>query len=134
MNILDRAKQWLQKRDKSLSMGERIDLAAKLFEEGEYPVARAVCEEILKDDPGNLEAAKWRGRALVKLGEYRRALPALEQAIAAFPEEPEVREDLARVYYALGKKDEAIDLFEQAKDGALGEGKKGSTEPGENVP
>jgi tetratricopeptide (TPR) repeat protein len=84
------------------------DVAVALHERGDYAGAVQAFERILQQDPANA-AARWGlGRALIKLKQMPRAVPHLEQAVAAQPKAPEPHYDLALAYLAVQRPADAV--------------------------
>lgn len=62
------------------------------------------------EDPAILDSMGW---VLHNLGEYQEALPHLEKAYDIFPD-PEIAAHLGTVYWKLGQKDRAIEIWDNA--------------------
>jgi len=91
----------------------RLDEASSLFVRGEYARVAPLLEGILKDDPGNLDAALRLATARSALGQESQAEAAFERARGIAPRSPDVRAYLA-LHYARGRRwEEAVPLLEQ---------------------
>lgn len=78
------------------------------YEEALELVYRAIA--ISPDDPAIIDSLGW---ALYKVGRYEEALVQMRRAFAAFPDD-EVASHLGEVLWALGRKDEAMRVWQDA--------------------
>ena len=69
---------------------------------------------VLSGDPQNADAAHWLGVLLVQAGQADEAIPLLERAAAARPDDPAVCHNLAQDYLRAGRADDAVRAFERA--------------------
>lgn len=69
---------------------------------------------VLDQEQSNAEAAHWLGVLLVQAGKADEALPLLERASAARPEDAAFAHNLGQAYQALGRLEEAIGIFDRA--------------------
>ena len=63
-------------------------------------------------------ADKWMGRLFAAKKEYAKALPCLEKAVAASPDDPGLLSSLAMTYKALGEQKKAIQTLQQLQKSA----------------
>lgn len=82
--------------------GVRFLYASLLFEDGHYKDAEREAGILAKEYPEAPAHHYLEGMAALELRKHRRALPALERALAAAPLSPEYRAGLAYADYALG--------------------------------
>ena len=75
--------------------------------EGRIAEAIAKIEQVLRDDPGILEAHNIMGNLLTKDGDLERALVAYQEALARDPEYKPALFGLALTYQELGRPDDA---------------------------
>ncbi|MDX1498300.1 MAG: tetratricopeptide repeat protein [Woeseiaceae bacterium] len=80
-----------------------------------YREAEKLIRKALKYDPDSPAIIDSLGWVLYKLGDYEAALEQLEIAYDAFPD-PEVASHLVDVLVELGRRDEALELLEQAEE------------------
>jgi len=78
------------------------------FDEALELIERAIA--ISPDDPAIIDSLGW---ALYKVGRYEEALVQMRRAFAAFPDD-EVASHLGEVLWALGRKDEAMRVWQDA--------------------
>lgn len=86
---------------------------AELNVEGRLEEARELIERAHELEPGNPAIMDSLGWVFYRLGEPERALPWLERAYAAMPDQ-EIAAHLAEVLWALERRDQARNLVEQA--------------------
>jgi tetratricopeptide (TPR) repeat protein len=75
--------------------------------------AKAYIEKALSTEPDNPAIIDSMGWVLFKLGDYEAALGYLEQAFEMFPD-PEVIAHIIDVQWALGEKDKALQIYQEA--------------------
>ena len=78
------------------------------FFAGNYALAQADFELILRNDPYQADAYTALGSALAAQGEYEKALEMMNIAIALKPSRPENFTSRAGVYFMLGRYEEAL--------------------------
>ncbi|MFZ5833715.1 MAG: tetratricopeptide repeat protein [Planctomycetota bacterium] len=84
---------------------------------GEMPEAEEWLEQILDEFPEDIGALNDLGYLWADQGKnLHRALPMLEKAVAAEPENPAFRDSLGWVYHRLGRRDDAVRELKQAAD------------------
>jgi len=93
--------------DVAQSVTERLNQANRLGAQGDYAGAVELYESVLADDPGNAEAAAYRGWMLTLAGEQAAGLEALLAAATEHPDYPDVHAFLAVVFYRSGLVPEA---------------------------
>lgn len=96
-----------------MSVQEQYDRGFGLRCEGRYGEALMAFQQVLASDPGF-----WRARWQVALiqgfqGDFDGSLDGLKKIVAEFPDELEVRNDLAMTYNMLGYSDEACAEFHE---------------------
>lgn len=69
---------------------------------------------VLQRQPSSIEATHWLGVLLMQAGKSDEAVPLLEQASAARPQDAAFTHNLAKAYQASGRLDEAIASFDRA--------------------
>jgi tetratricopeptide (TPR) repeat protein len=93
---------------------ETLDRASGLFVRGEYASVIPLLERILREDPGNLDAALRLATAHSSLGHDAQALAAFERARLQAPDSPDVRAYLA-LHKARGREwERAVPMLEEA--------------------
>jgi len=78
---------------------ELLDDAWHALEEAEYEVAVELGEQVLLRSPDDADARHVVGAALLELGDAAGAVPHLERASAAIPEDGEILADLGGAYF-----------------------------------
>jgi tetratricopeptide (TPR) repeat protein len=86
----------------------RADTLARV--EKKYPEAIATANQVLARDARDAKANRLAGYAYLELGEFAQAYDRLLRAQARTPDDPQVLEDLARLYVVVGKDQDAHDL------------------------
>ncbi|GEM_PF-3100782 len=83
---------------------------------GEQEKARSAWQEVLKEDPGDLEANRALGELLLGEGRYGEALPHLERALRSAPpeEKPEIWVLLGEAHQGNGDAEAAEEAFRNA--------------------
>src|SRR5207244_13012896 len=94
----------------------RFRQAAALSDQNRFPEAAAALEQLLADDPNFDIAWKALGYALLSMGDYARAEPALGVARKLLPESAEVEYYLGGVAYNQGKQAEAAAQLRRATE------------------
>ncbi len=99
------------------SAGARVEMGRCLLAQGQAAEARAEFDAALAIDPGDLMALQlqyWPGNSLTDIQAVSNAIPALEAFAQAHPEAAGAWRSLARLKWASGSKDEAVELFRKA--------------------
>ncbi len=96
-----------QETDGEIEMEEGISA----FEEGDWAAALTKFTAAAKADPENAEAQHYRGVTLLKLGQPREALGALQKAREIKPDAEDLHLDLGQVYQELGRLQEAEEAY-----------------------
>lgn len=92
----------------------RLELANAYFAEGQPTIALQELERVLALDPRRADALGLRGLALQQLGDSRRALQSLQQAVHIAPEDPALQNNLGWVLCESGQPDAALSHFDKA--------------------
>jgi tetratricopeptide (TPR) repeat protein len=102
-------------RPKAKGPGVRQQLteARKLRESGSPERALDVYGKMAAQDPENAEALAGRGLCYFDLEQYAPAEASLQEALRLSPSQPDALLGLADTYRALGRKAEAIAMFER---------------------
>ncbi|HPE36251.1 MAG TPA: tetratricopeptide repeat protein [Spirochaetales bacterium] len=87
--------------------------ALKLYREGKYDQARAVCLAEIEQAPGNMESYVVLGWSLLALGRYADAELYGTRAYESIRRDPRIVEILGEAAYHQGKNDQALERFEQ---------------------
>ena len=91
----------------------RLLLAQVQMDRREYARVTQIADDVLKAEPENLRARLLRTDALARMGEIDKALAELNQVLAINPNMEEAQVQLARVYVAQKKYNEAEAIFEK---------------------
>jgi tetratricopeptide (TPR) repeat protein len=94
--------------------GQRPEDALKLYGQGRYAEAVAVCEEELRDDPRNRDSYVVLCWSLVGNRQYAEAEQRATQARALNWYDHRIIEVLGEAKYYLGKNSEALSLFQES--------------------
>ena len=82
---------------------------------GHLDIAIQDLEQILKNEPGNIEALNALGYTLVdKTGRVQEGLGYIEKALAGKPDDPAIMDSMGWAYYRLGKHDKALEFLRRA--------------------
>ena len=84
------------------SVTEKLNEAGRHSGEGDFDQAIALYDEVLEDDPANVEALTYRGWVLTLAGQAREGLTSLLDAARADPTYPDVHAFLAIVLFRNG--------------------------------
>jgi len=76
-----------------------------------YDEAQEALEKAIGLDPNYLEAQKLLGIVLFKQDSFEEAIPYLETANKAFPDDDDIQKKLAKAYHKAGKLDSAIKQY-----------------------
>jgi len=90
--------------------------ASRLREEGQSERAKETCEEILKQDPGNVEALRMLARIAADDERHVIAEGLLRKIVTSSPDRSAPYFDLGRFLVDRGRIPEAVDLFVKAVD------------------
>lgn len=103
-------------RTASRSPAEARDLAAVQINTGRFTDAAAVLEPMVAAQPRNAELARLLGHALFSLGDYDRAAPLLDTAMAGLPpgEAAEAATSRGLIHFYRGKPREAEEVLRKA--------------------
>lgn len=91
-----------------------LGLAEASLEVGELPVTIEMCQKVLEKDETQGQANNILGRALVKTGQFREAVPILTTATAICPESTQAWLDLAEAYRNLGENHKGLETLRAA--------------------
>lgn len=86
------------------------------FERGDFRIAAAEFDTVLKRDPSNSRAHYWMGRAQLEQREYEGAVKSLEEAIVRQPALFDAYVQQAAAYEALGEKTKAAAALSRYAD------------------
>lgn len=91
-----------------------LQIALEHHRGGRFVQAEEGYRSILASNAQDAEAAHWLGVLRVQAGDAAAAVPLLEMAAAARPEEVAFAHNLGQAYFACGRVDDAIAAFERA--------------------
>jgi tetratricopeptide (TPR) repeat protein len=94
-------------------IGPRLSLAGLLISIGDVSEATLELEEILEDNPQNVEGYNLLGRIYIRQGRTDDAIALLERSIAAGVRDVNLTETLAAAYLGKGRMTEAIKFYEE---------------------
>jgi tetratricopeptide (TPR) repeat protein len=94
-------------------IGPRLSLVGLLLSIGSVEEAITELEEILEDNPQNVEGYNLLGRIYIKQGRTDEAIALLERSIAAGVRDVNLTETLAAAYLEKGRTNEAIRFYEE---------------------
>jgi len=97
------------------SIALRISMARGYQQKGNLEKAEAVCEEIIKEYPGQLDALQLKAELLQAQNKNEEALATLEKAYSFAPNDPELAHSLAFAY-AQAKNAKAVTLSDSLID------------------
>lgn len=104
---------WLRRRTKA-RLERRIGAAIAHHEAGRLDAAQAAYEEILREDPRNVDCLHFLGFIAFQRGEHERARGLIARALELNPAQPRAHQNLGNAYQALGRYAEAAASFERA--------------------
>jgi predicted TPR repeat methyltransferase len=81
---------------------------------GRFAQAETAYRKTLEDDPRNADAAHWLGVLILQSGRSAEAIPFLEQASSARPDDAAFASNLAQSYLRSGRRDDAVATFDRA--------------------
>jgi len=100
-----------------------VSQAVTHFKAGQFAEAAAMLEQVIEDDPTDLTAQFWLGRARYEAGDLEGAQAAFSAVLAVKPQSTETRYWLARLYEKQGKiaqaRAEAARILDQAPEHKL---------------
>jgi tetratricopeptide (TPR) repeat protein len=89
------------------SSSEKVREAQRQASEGEYDAALELYDEVIADDPNNVEALTYRGWTLF-LNDDEDALPSLVDATTVDPNYPDAHAFLAVLFFRLGLPEQSL--------------------------
>jgi tetratricopeptide (TPR) repeat protein len=92
----------------------RIFRAAARYYLEDYPGAIKDCDIVLRVDPQETGIFEWRGKALLKIGEPKRAIDDLSNAITSDPDNAELFSERGTAWGSLNDYHKAIEDFNRA--------------------
>lgn len=95
-------------------LASRLQAALALHQQGRLAEARPVYEAILRDHPGQADALHLLGVLALQSGDAPTAIARINDAIAAFPGNPEFHLNLAMALKTQGRLDEALTCHDRA--------------------
>jgi len=98
----------------AFDVGERLQRATQLLQQGQLEPAWGVIHEILGADPRNATAVQLRGLILAQVGQLQDAADDFRVAVALAPNDPVARNNLANALRVLGLWDESLAECERA--------------------
>lgn len=105
----------LSSRDKK-QLAALIDQASRALSNGRFDICRVACDKIDKLQPGNPDAANFRGILHSQNGDYESAASELRKAVAAAPARSDLRVNLAGIQLHYRHLPEALDTYRKAYD------------------
>lgn len=90
------------------------DRARDLLDRGLPDEALALFDELLEADPGNQQAHRYRGLALLALGRTDEAEAALRTALQMRPDDPALAYELVWLLVRQGEREDALEILEAA--------------------
>jgi predicted TPR repeat methyltransferase/thioredoxin-like negative regulator of GroEL len=81
---------------------------------GRYRQAEETYRNILQNEPGNIDALHWLGVLILQSGRPNEAIPMLEQATKAKPDDSAFVHNLAQAYLSARRNTEAAQWFDKA--------------------
>src|SRR5271154_991341 len=100
----------------SIPFEKAIEIALEQHRAGNFSRAEALYMEILRQDPGNVDAIHLLGVLALQGKAPESAVQLISAAIRKKPEVAVFHYNLAEAYEALGKKDEALAEYLRATD------------------
>lgn len=94
-------------------LGPRLSLAGLLLSIGENDAAILELEELIDENPQNVEGYNLLGRLYIKQGRIDDAIALLERSIAAGVRDVNLTETLAAAYLEKGRSGDAIKFYEE---------------------
>ena len=96
----------------SESVSESLDTAFELANQGNYQEAIPYYDNVLQQEPDNVNALYNKANALENLEEYEDALEYYDKALQIEPEDPYTLEANARINSILGRYEESIQYYD----------------------
>jgi Tfp pilus assembly protein PilF len=91
-----------------------LQQAVSLHQQGLWPQAQSLYEDLLRQHPGHFDALHLLGVIALQVGNPRRAAELISQAIAIHPGNPAFHSNLGNARRELGQLDAALASFDQA--------------------
>lgn len=95
---------------------DAFQIALEHHRGGRLREAEAGYRSVLERDPRHADAAHWVGVLLTQAGQPESAVPLLERAVSARPNDAAFVHNLAHAYLNCGRPDDAIAAFDRAVD------------------
>lgn len=92
---------------------QRWRLAKKLYTAWEYRLALEHLQILKNEGPNRINILRYLGATYYRLGRYEEAIRELEGAVAQWPEEIGLFEQLARVLEIAGNHEKAADMWDK---------------------
>ncbi len=89
----------------------QIGKAQALTWQADFRLALTLYEQVLQIEPNNLSALRGQADLLARLGNYQQATDYFRAAIERYPDSPELKIGLARVYYSRQQTRRAVELL-----------------------
>ena len=100
--------------DDELDRDEVLDEIEDLLDEQDYEAALSLCDQLIEEDPDDLEALALRGEVLACVGEYEEALQSYDRILEIDSGADGIQPDRAYVLCELGRLPEALAAGEKA--------------------
>jgi tetratricopeptide (TPR) repeat protein len=94
----------------------RMIQAVGLHDEGRYPEALALFEQLLREEPHRFDILTWIATIRALLGAYSEALLLLDVSLRMAPDQPDAHNTRAICLYTLSRTEEAVAAFERAAE------------------
>lgn len=104
---------WLRRRAQA-GLERRIGAAIAHHEAGRLDAAQAGYEQVLREEPNNVDCLHFLGFIAFQRGQYERALELIGRAVALNPAHARAQQNLGNAYQALGRHAAAAESFERA--------------------
>lgn len=88
--------------------------AVGALEGGDASKAKRTCNEILADQPNQVDALHFMGVVLKKSGELEAAAKSIRQALRIVPNQPQAHNNLGNILAGLGETDDALKSYAEA--------------------
>jgi tetratricopeptide (TPR) repeat protein len=111
---VDDAIQQAQRGTVNVTPERAIEMAGKLYVEGNFAQSENVCRQLISVRPGNADAHNILGVALQALGRGDEAILSLRRAVELAPMASNVHANLGEVLRQQGKADEAAEALDEA--------------------
>jgi tetratricopeptide (TPR) repeat protein len=87
----------VQAADKNLISGKMVDLAAEVYDANRH-LAVELYGEVLRFDPTNVDALRWRSQEMIALGDKQGAIAAFAAVSQRFPDNNAMTTQLGNIY------------------------------------